>query len=856
MRRLRLKVRSLTIRFMVILLLLVAMQQRAQAVDYYSSGSGEFSTIFPLAGLASGDRLYIQNGHTLTVNGINDYSSVQNIQIIIINGGALQLNDVLGVLHLGNGSNVIVKSGGQVIATGILGGLTTAITVAGGGVIPPAYSPLFGDSNPLNGPASVTASGTVILNQLYSIASTEWNTPGTWSTSSGGPSCNCIPGPNDLVIIESHRVRINNSSMCGGLIIKQGGQLLWANYDTLYIKNSGSITVDSLATLDMSLIGVIHIENSSTTSITNAGTMRSIQINYINNNTSVHITNTGNFSTSPSGKLYATTNATITNGFNGNLTIDELDGNSTNFVINNNGVIYIQKLSNVNNSTIINNKNQGTLYLGNGPITDIQLFCDIDGPNTTVIGGANQEIIVPQDSYWHLELVMNSDKNTIGDFNIKGNLTFILDYYSTPSKINSTHRIVLNGNTQQNISCRNSPYCYFQFYNLTVNNTSGLIPAVLLKGPYIDLRISNNLTLTNGVIATEYSSIYPRVFFEAGSSVTPAGGSANSYIDGKITKAGTSAFTFPTGDGAIWAPIGISAPSTAGTEFTARYFDAGYPDLTTDGTFSHVSASEYWTLSRANSTDAVNVTLHWKDDTRSEISDLADLRVARWDGSQWVSEGQNANSGTISPAGWVESNPVSSFSPFTFASQNGLNALPVTLTYFTGNQEGDMIQLRWQTASEINNDFFTLERSFDAKTFVPIGRVEGKGNTSEKTTYSFTDYPGVSGLVYYRLSQTDFDGTSETFDIISVNYELSATGITAWPNPVTDGRINIALPAPVKGKLSATLYSASGAVVFRQDFFNPEKTFSLELPAGSGRGLYLLQLDTQGSSTRIKLLVK
>ncbi len=853
MRTFRLIAMFFTVRFLAMLLLLVAMQQRAQAVDYYSSGSGEFSTIFPLAGLADGDRLFIQNGHTLTVNGVNDYSAINNVTIVIQSGGVLQLNDILGILNLGTGSSVTVEAGGQLTATGILGGFTTALTIEGGGVIPPAYSPLFGDSNPLNGPASVTASGTITLTQLYSISSGNWNTAGTWSTSSGGASCGCVPTATDVVIVENtHTINIAANSECGGLTILSGGLVQWSADASLTIRNSGNIVVEGSASLDENAQtnANLFLDNSAASSITSNGTIDLDALSYTTNAVPVHIVNTGTFNLN--NDMLVGASSTLSN--TGSMSFQSLNGNNVDFTFDNTGTVNMTgDFVNMAGAESINNKSGATWNYGGG-LFDVAtaLYCDVDGANTFVYNrSGTQYMIVPQDSYWHLTLGGTGSKALSGNINIKGDFTITdgslvtFDY--------STFGVTLNGTTVQTLQF-GSNNSSMSFYDLTANNTSGTIPAVIVTAA-TNLQINNSLTLTSGVI--DVTGTTSGLYFPAGSSISPAtGGSSTSYVDGAVTKAGTTAFTFPTGDGAIWAPIGISAPSTAGTEFTAQYFDAGYSSLTTDGTFSHVSASEYWTLSRANSTDAVNVTLHWKDDTRSEITDLADLRVARWDGSQWVSEGQNANSGTVTPAGWVQSNPVSNFSPFTFASQNGLNALPVTLTSFTGSQEGDMIQLRWQTASEINNDFFTLERSFDAKTFVPIGKVTGQGNTTEPTDYAFTDYPGVSGLVYYRLSQTDYDGTSETFDVISVNYELSTTGITAWPNPATDGRINIALPAPVKGKLTATLYAASGQVVLRQEIVNPDKTFSLYLPASSDHGLYLLQLDTQGSRTRIKLLVE
>jgi hypothetical protein len=112
--------------------------------------------------------------------------------------------------------------------------------------------------------------------------------------------------------------------------------------------------------------------------------------------------------------------------------------------------------------------------------------------------------------------------------------------------------------------------------------------------------------------------------------------------------------------------------------------------------------------------------------------------------------------------------------------------LPVTLTNFSAQAVNNSVALRWITASEINNDYFTIERSTNGTEFTEVGRTKGSGSTTINHYYSFTDFPPVTGVLYYRLKQTDIDGTNETFNIIAVKLDKSSgliKGIVLTPNP-------------------------------------------------------------------------
>lgn len=94
--------------------------------------------------------------------------------------------------------------------------------------------------------------------------------------------------------------------------------------------------------------------------------------------------------------------------------------------------------------------------------------------------------------------------------------------------------------------------------------------------------------------------------------------------------------------------------------------------------------------------------------------------------------------------------------------------LPIELLTFSGVPSGKTNRLSWSCATETNNDYFTVERSADGIEWIKIGEVDGAGTSSSQTNYNFTDGNPVDGISYYRLTQTDYNGTAETFNIIAV----------------------------------------------------------------------------------------
>ncbi len=108
--------------------------------------------------------------------------------------------------------------------------------------------------------------------------------------------------------------------------------------------------------------------------------------------------------------------------------------------------------------------------------------------------------------------------------------------------------------------------------------------------------------------------------------------------------------------------------------------------------------------------------------------------------------------------------------------------LPISLISFKVKPIGTTIQINWSTATEINNDYFTIQRSNDAVSFKDLFNIRGAGNSSSILNYMAIDQQPFNGTIFYRLKQTDFDGTNTFSDIIFVHFKKSFP-FTIYPNP-------------------------------------------------------------------------
>jgi hypothetical protein len=164
----------------------------------------------------------------------------------------------------------------------------------------------------------------------------------------------------------------------------------------------------------------------------------------------------------------------------------------------------------------------------------------------------------------------------------------------------------------------------------------------------------------------------------------------------------------------------------------------------------------------------------------------------------------------------------------------------------------------WTTATELNNDYFTLEKSVDADHFYTIAVIDGSGNSVAALTYGFTDYEPIPGVNYYRLMQTDFDGSFSYSKVVSVNFlgpgTLNPSAVTIYPNPVYNNA-TISFGHDFTGELSIRIYDVTGRMRYNQSY--PE-TFSannlLIDVTHLSPGIYSLVVETRSDRINKKIV--
>lgn len=321
--------------------------------------------------------------------------------------------------------------------------------------------------------------------------------------------------------------------------------------------------------------------------------------------------------------------------------------------------------------------------------------------------------------------------------------------------------------------------------NLTINNSSGVTLST-------NAQVTGTLTLTTGLFTLGSNSL------SLGNSASVSGSlSASNMIvatsSGYLTKSfsGTGSFTFPVGDNS-----GTAEYSPATLNFTS-------------GTFSSATASVNLSNSKHsnNSSSTSYIVRYWSVATSGISSFSCDVTFTYVDGDIHGTE-SNIYLGKYSSGAWTllsaantSSNEltgtVTSFSDFT-GGESG--ALPVELVSFIVYSIGSKVELNWQTATEVNNYGFDVQRSAvsgQQSGWISIGFVKGNGNSNSPKNYSFTDQPKGGKEFKYRLKQIDFNGAFEYSDEVTAileninSYRLDQNYPNPF-NPVT--RISYTIP--------------------------------------------------------------
>jgi hypothetical protein len=432
------------------------------------------------------------------------------------------------------------------------------------------------------------------------------------------------------------------------------------------------------------------------------------------------------------------------------------------------------------------------------------------------------------------------------------------------------------------------------FYDLNINtgDNTGIVQmqksftvsnSLLLNRGGLELN-GNTLSITNSlssaIVRTSPSYIraekttapYGEVSWQqqlatAGTAfVYPFGKSATEYIP--------FTFTVTTAATGGVSPRTVSL-STYGTAADNMPFMS--PVVNFNGATDGISVVDrYWTITLNNytgtrptatldfvATDAEIATTGLDSEASSSFSggSTSTLAAQRWSPSNYWDAAVGSPSQTYTPntpasnTGRVRITGVSSFSPWVLVDQSA--PLPVELVDFSARLIGGSVQLDWVTASELNNDYFTVERTVDAEQFEEVALVGGAGTTNKKNTYSAFDSSPVVGKNYYRIKQVDFDGTFSYSKLITV--EVSDVDVwSVYPNPYENtNELLLTVSSLELSKVAfVELRDIQGKIVYNTKIPSIE-TRALKLtPPQLSAGMYLLTVTIDGKRKNIRVVVK
>lgn len=403
------------------------------------------------------------------------------------------------------------------------------------------------------------------------------------------------------------------------------------------------------------------------------------------------------------------------------------------------------------------------------------------------------------------------------------------------------------------------------YHNLTINKADG-----------VDVTTNTVFTINGVLTLTAGDFIMGNQNLIMADGATISGGSATSYIQDSGTgelrqlySAAGATLSFPIGDADDYSPINsftiTSATFGASPFLDFSITDADHPNRDTDntgaggdddGTAAVAYISRYWTVSSSDiSGPRFDATYTYVDAdvTGTEASMVG--TIYRTPPGEAFLDWQVG--GTVNPiSNTISISNIDAFGDL-YAMDNTTDRLPIVLVSFEVQITESTVELEWVTASEENNDFYTIERSTNGQNFIPIEIVEGAGNSEQLITYRFTDNSPLSGRSFYRLKQTDFNGQFEYSEIRSVFFEGKESGFdfVVYPNPVTSGqewRLRFTEGKPTDF-LQVLILDASGKSS-KTDYVRTENELVIN-SRNLRKGIYLIHVSDGNKRISKKLII-
>jgi Lamin Tail Domain/Secretion system C-terminal sorting domain len=383
--------------------------------------------------------------------------------------------------------------------------------------------------------------------------------------------------------------------------------------------------------------------------------------------------------------------------------------------------------------------------------------------------------------------------------------------------------------------------------SVTVTNINPMMDDAAVK-----ITQPGNLSLTKGVLI-----VAPTQRIKLENAVTVTGGSASSYVDGKLNKEfiGAATFVYPVGKAKQYSPLELT--TNLGNNYTVEYVKQPYSNLTVSSSTLmatpgyNVSNKEYWDIVQSNvGVGTPNIKFYYNNPA-SSVLDASLARIAHFNGTDWDDINRDAN-GSDANGTYVSKNAISSFSPFTFGGQVGV--LPVLLESFNGVLLNNNSNIEWKTSCETVGDKFELQYSTDGRNYASINSTDAKG-TCVGNVYAYIHTNAKAVVNYYRLITISTNGAKSISNVIVLKNSKLAFDVKLVATN-TNEQIGYSIASPTKGMASLQIVNMQGQVMLAQNITYAIGTQIRYINTNNfGKGMYFLTItNNDGEKTTVKFV--